>query len=137
MAIVQKGYQTAARPQFSSSAKNSAVATGTGGSGMKIIFPDLVKELATADAQPFGGFRAIAAANTQGMLNSSSLDLGKKGSERQNIQGIMASGNRGIGRILDIKVLRKDRPSPGGDHRAGQGIFKLSDISRPESLLDR
>ncbi len=64
---------------------------------MKVILADLVEELAAADAEPFGGLGAVAAAGQQGALDRPALDLGQQGAEREGLDAVAGGGDGRVG----------------------------------------
>ena len=65
---------------------------------MKPVFADLVKELAAADAEFFGGLGAVAVAGQEGALDRAALDFGEQSAERHGV-GRVAKRPRLPGRV--------------------------------------
>src|SRR5215469_11680371 len=74
-----------------------------GCSRMKIVFADLIEELAAADSEPFGGPGAIAAAGQQRALDRPPLDLGQQGAEGDRLGRVFGGGERRVGRLVDVE----------------------------------
>ena len=103
----------------------------------KVVLADLVEELATADAEAFGGPGAVAAAGQQGTLDRAPFDIGQQGTQRQRLTRDFRHGAVNLCRIVGIEVFGQDGPAPRGDRGTRQGVLQLADVSRPWSVPNR
>ncbi len=100
-------------------------------SGSEVVLADLVEELAAADPQPLGGPGPVPVAGEQGSADRPPLDLGQEGAEGEFLGRVAGRGEVRVGGLVGLEVLGEDRPAPGGDRGAGQGVLELADVPRP------
>src|SRR6478735_3385351 len=70
---------------------------------VQVVLPDLLEELAAADAQPFGGAGAVAGAGEEGAADRAALDLGEQGPQGEDV-GRLARGEALDG-LVGVEVL--------------------------------